>query len=522
MRIGGIASGLDTESIIKNLMKVERQPLNRLHQRKQIIEWQRDAFREKNLLLKNLDDAALKIRFSPAFNTRQANVSNNDLLSATTNASVRNGTYNINVDKVAKTERFMSSEAISSGTKLDLTKSIKSELHLTEETFTIKTAMTEENGKEFKIEGKSLDTIMKEINSTNIGVRVHYDAIFDRIIFERTETGIHNENGPEMELSGDFFSKLKINVDVTDAENNKSYRSAQNASYRFSNSSLGLESEVLSSKSNNISIAGLNLTVKDTGISTITVSSNTDTAFNNVKSFIDKYNETIEAIRTSINEKVHRGFPPLTDEQRRDMTEREVELWDEKAKSGLLSRDRNLTSALSQMRINLYTPVTNSGQYSQLTQIGISTSSNYLEGGKLEIDEKRLRDALENDPESVHLLLNNVANSELTSIPRNDRTTEQNQLINNQTGLVGRLRQTISSTIEKLVDHAGRETRTNQQFVLGRNLIEVDKRIVRFERRLSDIENRYWTQFTAMEKAMNQANAQASSFMQQIMGAGNS
>ncbi|QOY37008.1 flagellar filament capping protein FliD [Anaerobacillus isosaccharinicus] len=500
MRIGGIASGLDTETIIRDLMKIERLPLDRFFQRKQTLEWQRDAYRDMNLQLKNLHDAASNIRLRSSLNTRVATVTDTQILTATANASVKTGTYEINVISVAKTEKYMSDSQIVTDTaeKINVSTAFNSQISVTDNEFSI-------NGQNFTIDDKSLNDILKEINKREgLGVRASYDSVFDRVVIETINTGINKTDGsPEIVLGGGFFSK--VNIDV-----NNPFQQAANAEFTYKDMATGLTTEPIVSKENRNTVGGITVNLQAVGTSTITVTSNTDDAFNKIKSFVDKYNEIIGLVQTKVSEKVNRGFRPLTDEQRRELSEREAELWDEKAKSGLLSRDQTLTSALNRMRLDLYSPVSNSGQFNQLAQIGITTTSNFREGGKLEIDETKLRAALADDPDAVHQLFNGTAVTGATE-------TETY----NQTGLIGRLRTTIDDTIKKIESRAGNQFRTNQQFTLGRELTNIDQQIDRFQRRLSDIENRHWAKFTAMEKAMNQANAQGMAFMNQIMGAGN-
>lgn len=493
MRIGGLSSGIDTETIISDLMKVERLPLDRYFQRKQKLEWQRDAYREMNLQLKNLHDSAYNIRLRSSFNTRQATVADTQILTATANATVKAGTYEFNVTSVAKTEKYMSDDAIVTDTlgELNLTTAFKDQIAVTDNEFLI-------NGESFTIDNKSLNDILKEINTRDgLEVNASYDSVFDRVIIETTKTG-DNSIGLEIALSGEFFSKL--NIDETTPVQN-----AADAVFTYKDNATGLTTDPVTSKENRYTIGGITVNLQKTGTTTVTVTSNTDDAYNNIKNFVDKYNEVIATLHSKVNEKVYRNFPPLTDEQRKELSDHEAELWDEKAKSGLLSRDSILTSGLNDMRVDLYSTVSTSGKYNQLAQIGITTSINWRENGKLEIDEVKLRAALEDDPDSVHQLFNNEAGSGLTD----EETYEQ-------TGLVGRLRSTINETITEIEGRAGNEYRTNYQFTLGKDLIKVDQQINNFQKRLSDIENRYWAKFTAMEKAMSQANAQATSFMQQM------
>lgn len=56
---------------------------------------------------------------------------------------------------------------------------------------------------------------------------------------------------------------------------------------------------------------------------------------------------------------------------------------------------------------------------------------------------------------------------------------------------------------------------TDQQYTIGKNLFDTEKRISTWQNKLKDIEARYWKQFSAMEQAINKANQQSGMFMQQ-------
>ena len=62
-RIGGLASGMDIDTLVSDLMKAERLPLDKLTQKKQILEWQRDDYRSMNTLLSDFDKYILKYFF---------------------------------------------------------------------------------------------------------------------------------------------------------------------------------------------------------------------------------------------------------------------------------------------------------------------------------------------------------------------------------------------------------------------------------------------------------------------------
>ncbi|MBP3950032.1 flagellar hook-associated protein 2 [Bacillus suaedae] len=523
MRIGGIASGIDTESIIKQLMQVERQPLDRFSQKKQTLEWQRDSYREMNLKLRALEESAASIRLRSNLNTREATSSNTSMFTATANSSVENGTYNFRVNSIATKTTNISQNKItvagdppptqfSASTTLDTQgASIGNVSAYHNSVFSISTY--DANGVEKKAEitvdtSKSLNDMLKQINDSDIGVRAYYDSAFDKLVIERKETGTFNKqdgtNTNQVVFGGDTsFLNNVLHIHQGNEVGGK------NADVEFQNPLFPTDTIQKESRSNSITIGGIAFSVKATtnGVfEQVTVTSNTDDAFNKIKAFVEKYNETIAEIQAKVNEPTYRDFPPLTDEQRQEISEREAELWDEKAKSGLLRRDQTLSSALTTMRNNIYTPVQTTGQFNQITQIGITTTNNFRAGGRLEIDETKLKAALAEDPDSVHQLFNNLPSTDLT----NKALTES------ETGIIGRLRTSLKGVMDKVVDKAGNEYRTSQQFTIGKELTNVDKQITDFQRRLSQIEDRYWAQFTRMETAMNQANAQSSALMNQL------
>src|SRR5690606_24701894 len=199
-------------------------------------------------------------------------------------------------------------------------------------------------------------------------------------------------------------------------------------------------------------------------------------------------------LNNKVNEKYYRDYGPLTDEQREQLTDKQQEDWEEKAKSGLLRRDPILRDALSSMRRDFYSPINNestSSLFNQLAAIGITTTRDYMAGGKLEINEAKLREAIELDPTAVENLFRAEGNSY------------------EEKGIVARLRDTITGVKDRIYERAGRASWNATQYTIGRNMRSLDQQISRFELRLEKVEERYWRQFTAMEKAMAQANSQA-------------
>jgi flagellar hook-associated protein 2 len=157
-------------------------------------------------------------------------------------------------------------------------------------------------------------------------------------------------------------------------------------------------------KNNEFTINGTTFTLQGTTDveTTVNVMHDGDAVFQSIKSFIEKYNEIIDKINTKLTEQRYRDYPPLTNEQKKEMSEDEIKLWEEKAKSGTLRSDSLLRSVLDKMRFAWSSPVKAAdSKLDQMTEYGIETGS-YFEGGKLYIkDEARLKQAINENPDEV-------------------------------------------------------------------------------------------------------------------------
>lgn len=351
------------------------------------------------------------------------------------------------------------------------------------------------NEKFFVQGNETFTNVMNKVNQSNAGVTMFYDSHTDKVSMTRTETGQFG-NDSQIKVTGSFME------DVLGLGSTASYTAGQNAKFTIN----GLETE---RSSNSFTMNSVTFTLNKTfGIDgntdTVQVNVNNDSekVFDNIVAFVNEYNKIVEEIQNKLYEERFKGYPPLTDEERGQLSDKQQEMWDEKAQSGLLRRDPMLTSALSEMRMSIYSNVNNpelSGVFSQLSQIGITTTANYMDG-KLVINEEKLRAAIDNNPEEVEKMF--IGNGESFG----------------EKGVIHRLSENVTNTREKLRVKAGSATSGNQQFSIGKELDNIQSNIERFEARLKQIEARYWSQFTAMEKAMQRANEQSANLMQMLGG----
>ena len=226
----------------------------------------------------------------------------------------------------------------------------------------------------------------------------------------------------------------------------------------------------------------------------INVTRDTDKIVDGIKSFIDEYNKLVKTINDYLNEDAnYRDYAPLTDEQRAEMSEKQIELWEEKAKEGLLRRDSILSEFLQNMRSIWYE--TNSSGYA-IYQLGIETGE-WSTRGQLTLSadgEATLRSMLASDPTGV---MNFFANSV------DGAAVRVNDIIRN----VANTSSGSPGTLVQLAGIKGMASETNN--TLYDQLKKIDEQIERLKNQYEKEKDRYWNQFNSMEQAIANMNSQS-------------
>lgn len=281
--------------------------------------------------------------------------------------------------------------------------------------------------------------------------------------------------------------------------------------------------------SNNINIGGINVNLKSEGTSKVEIKADVDGIYDKIKNFVEKYNEMIDKLNKKLSEEKDKDYKPLLPEQRESMKEKEVELWDEKAKKGLLYNDQTITKVLNDISNTVYEKV--DGAYA-IYEIGITTTKNWKEGPKLQIDEVKLKEAIANDPEGV---LNTILKSsdDMTDYSITSKDTAQDRLTKAEkakkqeaeTGVFNRLMNKMTEGIASIIKESGhgndvdilRKVKNNITFgvtrgqsVLEMTIDQMNKKINNELDYLKRYEDSLWKRFTAMEKAVQQAQSQSS------------
>lgn len=498
MRIGGLASGIDTDSLVKEMMAAQKIPQDKLTQEKAFTEWQKDAYRDVNLSLSNLRTLASDMRLQSSFNSYSSTATGSSVTPETTALSV-SGSYKVEVISLAAGAKINSAAPIKSFTNPAVAAKSTDAIG-TAGSITIKGSGATADIVVSVLATETYEQVAKKVQEatalTEPKLRMSFDNTTSSFFISTKDMGANQNFTMDFstpELAGQVINSGASSFDTASATPGSFMKAASNGSVTFD----GITVDNLTS--NKTTINGLTLNLVETGTSTITVQADPTKTFDKIKGFIDKYNETIADIEKQLVEKRYPDFQPLSAEQKKDMTDNEIELWEEKARSGLLRNDPILRSAIQELRRSFTSPVEGmpAGSISMLSQIGINTGT-WSEGGKLFIDEDKLKKALTDKPDQVMALFTN-------------RVDDKN------VGVGGRVYDALNNVVKKLSDKAGSPSSLVDNSQITKYIKQMDEEISRWQTRLEKIEDRYWKQFTAMEKAISQMNSQ-SSWISQSLG----
>ena len=242
----------------------------------------------------------------------------------------------------------------------------------------------------------------------------------------------------------------------------------------------------------------------DTDGEGVTFSSKTDTdkVFDAIKQMVTDYNAMVTEIKKAYTDQPLKqtngsGYDPLTAEDEADMTESEIKAYEEKAKTGILFMDRDLSSLYSALQ----GAVTSNGDSAYLRSIGLTTS--YEDGlSTITLDETKLRAALENDLDGVR--------DAFTKSEANG--ADSDGLMASIQKVTDKYAATTGATKGILIEKAGSQyspTAALDNTMLDK-MEEIDKQISSWQSKMSDKVDYYTNKFTQLEVLINQMNSQSS------------
>nr|WP_243154572.1 flagellar filament capping protein FliD [Clostridium sporogenes] len=536
MRLPGLATGMDTENMIKEMMKPYTMRVDKMKQGTEYIKWQQDAYRNimdgvSNITKKyfdvlNTDDYLLSSR---NFSTlKPSGIPDTSNIKIDAGSLAVSGNYSLKVKELAAKAKVQGQNIENKlGNSKNVMNEKMSDVIDGEVKFTI-------NGKEISYnfgdggadKGKTIDEISKDISS-KANVEFIYSEITGGFILRSKAEGA-NEKITASDVSGDFLKNLFAKDTIDEA--------GKDAKFNITTPN-GTATDMTKS-TNNFTMDGVNYNIagaKPEEEISFMLEGNSEEAFNKIKGFIDDYNKLVDELQGKLSEKKYRKFEPLTEEQKKDMKENDIKLWEEKAKSGILKGDTNIQNMLSTMRRAFFDSVEGAGL--SLKDLGLTTSRDYTQGGKIVFDtsldedgnagEARLKKLLKEDPNKVFNIFSKKSESypsyspDLTSTERKQRYNEEGilQRINDIFKDYTRTTKNVNGKMGIFVEKAGiKGTISEINNTLYKELEKKEKAIQEMEDKLVERENRYYSQFAQLEKYMNQMNSQSAWLAQQLGG----
>ena len=363
------------------------------------------------------------------------------------------------------------------------------------------------NGHDFSFDGnKTVNQMINEINDADIGVTLSYNSLSDAFTLTNDDAG----KGFEINVSGNLADAMFANSKFTEGQNavvNINGTTVERTSNNFSYNGVSIELKattgsyetdadgnfVTDAEGNFVAQAG---TVDNAA--TVESTRDTDSIVSTIKEFVNDYNALIKELNGYTHAAAN-DYEPLTDAQKKEMSEDEIEKWEKKAKEDLLRNDRDISNFLNSMRTAIYSKAGANGN--TLAQFGINSSSEWKDYGKLEINEEELKNAINTAPDLVTELFTG----------ENGLATKLNTICKNTANVSS----ANPGTLVKLAGVEGKASEKNN--TIQTRLDSIKDKLESLKQVYEQRKARFWKQFNAMETALGNMNS-TSGYLTQMLG----
>lgn len=341
IRITGLNSGLDTEAIISELVSAYRTKEEKYQKAQTKLSWKQDAWKDLNIKVRSLYDNISNLRFTSAWTMKKTTVSDSTKATVTAAGSCVNGTQTLKIKQLAKGTYITGGEISNTSAGTAPTSATKlSELGYTGSGGDIQ--VKDSSGNVVKTVSVTGNTTIKDLVSALNGAgdtKASFDATNKRIFMTSNKTG--EQNAFSLDGDADILKTVGLSK-----EGGASIVDAQD-------SEIELNGAKFTSANNTYTVNGLTIDcLAETGNSEISITTSVDTQsmYDQVKSFLSQYNSLMKEMYSLYNADNAKGYEPLTDSEKDQMTDTEVEKWEEKIKAALLRRDDTLDGIMSTMK----------------------------------------------------------------------------------------------------------------------------------------------------------------------------
>ncbi|QCH26964.1 flagellar filament capping protein FliD [Clostridium tyrobutyricum] len=547
LRITGLNTGLDIDAMVKKMLTADQTKVDNAKKQQQLIQWRQEAYQSIIKDVKDLQSAYFDVTNSSnyllssnSYNNMTATSSDATIASAKASATSVAGIYKISVSKLASSaivegkneiKDDKNNQSITSSTRLEdidgiTDGKISIGLNYNDGTFESSKSVTVDFDVTDTSTIQDLSDAIK--NKTGGVVTARFNELTGKFSIQTLSTGELSKLGIDIDSdTSGLFSKFGI---TSTSGNNI----GGNAEFQIKEPGSSAYSDTISKGSNNFTINGVSYSINETTVTknaddtetdnpiSISVTQDTSKVHDLITNFIDKYNNLIGEIQDKLSEAKDYDYSPLTDTQKSSMSDTDITNWETKAKQGILRNDDNLEQLLNDLTSAFSSPVVDSNNKNVSTlyfgnigsnSIGIDTSKDVTQGGKLSIvDDAKFTDALTNHADEIMKLFTTTSDSKNSTDKFNQSGIFQriSDIVTNNVGVIGSTYN--SGTLTKYANlqddysiSGGGGTGTLPDQIYQQQLL-----ISTLTDRMNDDQTKYYNQFTQLETAMEQLNAQQS------------
>lgn len=481
IRLSGLNSGLDTDTIVSELIKAQSTKVDKYTKAQTKLSWKQDAWKTLNSKIYSMYTKLGNLRLSSGYNLKTSSVSDTTKATVTASSNAPSSTQTLEISQLAKAGYLTGSklETAATGT------STLGALGFTgSETITVNIGEGASTTDITVDETTTINSLVAQLKSA--GLSASFDESSQRFFIASSETGAAKNftlsstgsgTGSAMDLLG-LSSGTKIE--------------GQDAQILLNGASF-------SSSTNQFSINGLtiNALAETTGAVTVATTTDTQGIYDKIKDFISSYNDIINEMTSLYNADSSKGYEPLTDDEKDAMSDTEIAEWEKKIKDSLLRRDDTLGNILNTMKTSMFSSFTGAnGKTYSLSSFGISTlgvlvaedneeNAFHIDGDSGDDDTSgkadKLLSALATNPDSVIDFMKQLSSDLYSKIGDKMKST------------------TLSSAMTVYNDKQMTNEYTNYS-----------KMISKWQEKVSDMEDYYYKKFSAMETALANLQSQQS------------
>jgi flagellar hook-associated protein 2 len=518
IRMTGMTSGLDTESIVSALVSNYSTKVDKLKKEQTKLGWKQETWKEVNTEVYGLYTAAGNLRFSSAYNLKKSVVSDATKATVSTSNVAAVGSHTLKITSLAKSAYWTGDKMEALKTDRNPTGKVTEGTALTyllrRQDKTGKDGKTTtEYGTEGWFEGTGYIKVKSgdkekliEVNGettiaslktqfAEVGINLNFDEGNQRIFLNAAKSG----------------SEHNFSVEAVDAEGNAVTDGSSVDALEVlgigskANKIVGSDAKFIvdgteyTSDSNTITVNGLtiNALAKTTEEITINTSADVQGLYDKIKDFFTQYNNVINDLTSRYNAESAKDMQPLTDEERQAMGEATANKYEDKIKNALLRRDTTIDTIISTMNRSMMAGFEINGQKISLGTYGIQTlgilnaSSNEQYALHINGDaddtavsgkEDKLMKALTEDPDTVMQFMQKLFS-----------------------GMYDALGDKMKSTSMSSAYTIYNDKQMEKEYKNYNSLIK------QWEDKVEEMEDRYYKKFAKMESALSNLNSQQSS-----------